>query len=86
MLLAGDQAERRSFHRELWFDRDIDGRWLVGAYDPTAPDPDGMGAIVVKDEHISRFIELLGELVAHPHRFADEPQVVGPPWVKPSLN
>jgi hypothetical protein len=40
-----------------------------------------MGAIVVKDAAIGRFIDMLGELIADPDRFADEPRLIGPPWI-----
>jgi hypothetical protein len=68
-------------HRELWFDQDIDGKWLVVASKDGATGPDGdhdydadVGAIVVTDPRVVAFIELLGELVADPARFAHEPR------------
>jgi hypothetical protein len=37
-------------HREeLWFDRDIDGRWFVGVTGPNTADEENIGAIVVRD-------------------------------------
>jgi hypothetical protein len=68
------------FDRELWFDRDINGRWLVGVTDPDASEGQDTGAIVVKDETVSAFIELLGKLIRDPDRFADEPVLLGPAW------
>jgi hypothetical protein len=67
------------FTRELWFDRDIDGRWLVGVTEHHPSCAETTGTIVVKDAHVSAFIELLGELV-EPDRFADEQVVLGPAW------
>ncbi len=71
--------------REIWFDRDIDGRWLVwaGRHDGVAiPGDDDRhedtGAIVVRDPGTIAFIELLGELFANPARFHDEPTFVLP--------
>ncbi len=76
-------------HRELWFERDIDGRWLVCAATHRADglDRDGdpaeaVGAIVVKDPHVIAFIEMLGELVTDPARFRHEP-VLDPPSERP---
>jgi hypothetical protein len=77
MLVKGDHPTVLSFQRELWFDRDIDGRWLVGVADPTSVPQERLGAIVVKDVGIGMFIELLGQLIADPERFADEPVVLG---------
>jgi hypothetical protein len=72
------QRHHIPFERELWFDRDIDGRWLVGVVDTTTVAQERIGAIVVRDVAIGQFIELLGQLVANPDRFADEPVLAGP--------
>ena len=75
--------------RVVWFDQDIDGRWLVWAASedavsgqPPPHEPAPPGAIIVWDERIAAFIELLGELLAHPERFTDE-QVLGQPRHRP---
>jgi hypothetical protein len=81
IVLKGDQPAELSFQRELWFDRDVDGRWLVGVADPTSAPQERLGAIVVKDVAIGLFIELLGQLIADPDKFADEPVLVGPGWI-----
>ena len=67
--------------RELWFDRDIDGRWLVCAVDRrrSADDADcdqseDVGAIVVIDPRVRAFIDMLAELVTHPAQFRDDPR------------
>ena len=69
-----------TLRRVIWFDQDIDGRWLVWATSEDAvsgmavqAEPSRVGAIVVKDPKIGAFIAMLGELLAHPDRFEDEP-------------
>ena len=69
-----------TLRRVLWFDQDIDGRWLVWATSEDAVsgtaaqhEPSRAGAIVVKDAKVRAFIAMLGELLAHPDRFEDEP-------------
>jgi hypothetical protein len=64
--------------RDVWFDLDIDGRWLVGVSGPDAADEMQTGAIVVRDDVMSHFIETLGRLLADPAEFAGEPVLVGP--------
>jgi hypothetical protein len=68
--------------RDLWFDRDIDGRWLVWAQDYTSTPQDGhddapTGAIVVRNQDVSAFIEQLGRLLTDPVAFAHEPVFLG---------
>ncbi len=54
-------SETWSISRDVWFDRDIDGRWLVwaGRHDSRLPGDgeDETGAIVVKDPQVAAFIE-----------------------------
>jgi hypothetical protein len=64
--------------RNLWFDLDIDGRWLVGVTGPDPTDETLIGAIVVRDRTMCRFIEMLGRLIADPSQFAGEPVLLGP--------
>lgn len=78
VVLRGDRSDRREFQRELWFDRDINGRWLVGVADQDQHQGDCRGAIIVKDPGVSQFIELLGELLCDPEKFSDEPVFEGP--------
>jgi hypothetical protein len=80
LILEDGQREDVWFDRELWFDRDIDGRWLVGVTDQDRTGEEHTGAIVVKDANVSAFIELLGKLVADPDKFGDEPVLLGPAW------
>lgn len=75
-------SETVTIDRDVWFDRDIDGRWLVWAgrhhADGTAADgTDEIGAIVVKDPQVVAFLDLLGQLIADPARFHDEPTFPG---------
>jgi hypothetical protein len=71
--------------RELWFDRDVDGHWLVGvkreahvAVDGEGDWPEAVGAIVVRDVTAIAFIERLAQLLVDPAPFTDEP-VFQPP-------
>jgi len=80
LIFENGHEEEARFERELWFDRDIDGRWLVGATNPQRGSDESTGAIVVKNPTVSAFIELLGNLVAEPEQFADEQLTIGPTW------
>ena len=69
-----------TLRRVVWFDRDIDGHWLVWASDDAGTSPPlttersaEVGAIIVRDPVVIAFIEQFADLVAHPGRFADEP-------------
>ncbi len=80
VTIENGHSETYSINRDVWFDRDIDGRWLVwaGRRDrATLPEDtevnDDTGAIIVKDPGAIAFIELLGELITDPARFRDEP-------------
>ncbi len=77
----GDNA-RQTVQRELWFDRDLDGRWLVCAamhreprLDGEGDDTDDVGAIVVTNAQIAAFIDMLADLVKDPAQFRDEPRI-----------
>ncbi len=79
-VVPDDVQQRIVVQRELWFDQDIDGRWLVVAVKHDGQRQDGhteqdgdVGAIVVTDPRVVAFIELLGELVVDPARFRHEP-------------
>jgi hypothetical protein len=76
MVSEREHLSRLTFDREIWFDRDIDGRWLVWAGD-VSNDPSRVGAIVVRDPHAIAFIEMLAELIVDPTRFHDEPTFGG---------
>ena len=67
--------------RELWFDQDTDGRWLVVAVNHDTARHNGfgeqreeLGSIVVTDPRVVAFIEMLADLVVEPARFEDEPR------------
>ena len=69
-----------TLRRVVWFDRDIDGHWLVWAADDAGASPQfptagsaELGSIIVRDPAIIGFIEQLADLVAHPGQYADEP-------------
>lgn len=80
IILENSHEEIVWFGRELWFDRDIDGRWLVGVTTQRPSGEETTGAIVVKDATVGAFIQLLGKLVADPEQFADQPLTIGPAW------
>jgi len=80
-----------TLQRIIWFDQDIDGRWLVWASSKDAvsgqapaTDAGAPGGIIVWDPTIAAFIELLGELIAHPERFLHEPVLGSPPEAQPT--
>lgn len=74
-LQKGDDAF--SVHRELWFDEDGDGTWLVLAMRPEAPEVHGDrpgGSIVVNDPAVRGFLEDLFRMLADPDGFGDYEQ------------
>ncbi len=80
VTIENGHSETHEIERDVWFDQDIDGRWLVwaGRHDPVAAPMDGddemdTGSIVVRDPTVAAFIEMLGELIADPAKFHDEP-------------
>ncbi len=80
VTIENGHSETWTVNRDVWFDRDIDGGWLVwagrrdeAAVPGTDEENNDIGAIVVKDPSAIAFIELLGELIADPARFRDEP-------------
>jgi len=82
---VGETSVRLAVCRDLWFDRDIEGRWLVVADRHAPPSvaarrdvlPD-KGAIVVRDPTVLAYIDLLAQLYTEPGAFADEPLFVPP--------
>jgi hypothetical protein len=80
IIMADGRREDVWFNRELWFDRDFDGRWLVGVTNQYQAGGETTGAIVVQDQAIGAFIELLGQLVVNPDQFATGQLVIGPGW------
>lgn len=88
VTIEDGHSETRSIECDVWFDQDIDGRWLVWAgrhqSNPLFESEGAMGAIVVEDPHVAAFIEMLGELIANPSRFKDEPTFECPPTGTPT--
>jgi hypothetical protein len=80
ILRDNGQRDQAPFARELWFDRDIDGRWLVGVTQHHPSGAETTGAIVVKDATVRAFIQVLCDLVAAPGDFAGEGLTIGPAW------
>ena len=67
------------FTSDLWFDRDLDGKWIVwsqqrhpGSRDGDDDTRENMGSIIVTDPRVVTFIELLSQLLVDPARFSDE--------------
>jgi hypothetical protein len=79
--IGNDREETIEVSRDIWFDRDIDGRWLVWVQDhDTVVDgtTDGpTGAFVVRNCDVISFIEQLGKLIVDPSAYEDEPVFVG---------
>jgi hypothetical protein len=80
-----DQGEQTVWvKRDLWFDRNDGESWIVWAQhhawehdEPPAedePEAATLGSIVVTDRVVMAFIDQLGELLADPARFSDEPK------------
>ncbi len=74
-----DPARSIAIFRELWFDQDTDGRWLVCAMradgDRRRAD---IGSLVVTDPRVADFIETMANLIADPDQFTDEPRFHSP--------
>jgi hypothetical protein len=88
--VTNGEEQSVDMHREIWFDQDIDGHWLVWASerDPNAlstgdESPEDMGAIVVTDPAVGAFLGMLGELIAYPSHYDHEPTFPGPPGEPP---
>lgn len=71
--------------RELWFDHDIDGRWLIWAQGDAVKGANGeadeaanLGAIIITDPTAVAFIDMLGQLLVDPGSFAHEPTFLAP--------
>lgn len=78
VTIENGHTETWSISRDVWFDRDIDGRWLVwaGRHESNprvGGEDDEIGAIIVKDPQVAAFIDMLGELIANPAKFHHEP-------------
>jgi hypothetical protein len=76
--LAHGHVDAVDVDRDVWFDRDIDGQWLVWAQDHdgtpgNGPDEEQTGVIVVRNPDVSAFLEQVGRLIADPAAFAHEP-------------
>ncbi len=82
VTIEHEHEETRVIDRDVWFDQDINGHWLVWvtAHDGTPADgeEDGQtGAIIVRNRDATAFIELLGKLIADPANFHHEPVFTG---------
>ena len=77
----GDGHLSEVLPRHLWFDRDIDGRWVVwSSAAGTSPDDDesDVGSMIVNDPAVTTFLESLAAMVAQPARFQHEPRLEDP--------
>ena len=80
--IANGREQSIDVVREVWFDQDIDGRWLVWAQDHEATSSNGTdderdGANVVRNWDAIAFIEQLAQLIAEPAAFEHEPVFLG---------
>jgi hypothetical protein len=82
VTLENGHVDKRVIDRDVWFDRDLNGQWLVWALahdgNPTYVDdvPD-TGAIAVRNPDAIAFIELLAQLIDNPPAFGHEPIFTG---------
>ena len=82
VMLVNGHTRRSELVREVWFDQDVNGTWLIGATEqcgtPSNGTEDGRtGAIVVKNRDVEAFLEQLGRLIAEPAAFTHEPVFLG---------
>jgi hypothetical protein len=82
VTLANGHEEKIEVFRDVWFDRDFDGHWLVWAQahdgvPRTGADDGQVGAIVVRNRDVGAFLEQLGKLIVEPAVFDHEPVFVG---------
>ena len=78
------EGVRVHLHRDIWFDRDIDGSWTIVGMLPEDRDKKGFypndapaGGILVTDPTVQAFIDRLALLMADPGGFADN-EIIGP--------
>lgn len=70
-----DACPPAPIRRELWFDQDVDGQWLICAVEPEGRGrAGGIGAVVLTDPRVADFIDTLAQLVEDPAQFRDEPR------------
>ena len=80
-IVNGD-TDTIEVNRDVGFDQDIDGHWLVWAveHNGTLADLEGdgqAGAIVVRHPDVIAFLSQLGKLIAYPAAFQHEPEFLG---------
>ena len=89
-IIVDDHGHATSLviRRDLWFDHDVDGRWLIwakreaqAALDGEGDLPEAVGAIVVRDATAIALIDQLAQLLVDPGQFRDEP-VFRPPGAR----
>lgn len=68
------------FDRDIWFDRDINGRWLVGVTTQHDSGDETTQAIAIKHDTVNDFISVLASLVADPDELSDGTLTIGPAW------
>lgn len=72
--LSEDNGTPAHVSRELFFDQDADGSWLVAVIDPDTVDDDGVGmvsgSVRVKDPNATALIEALYRLLVSPQNAA----------------
>src|SRR3990170_4705017 len=74
VTLAFGHTDTVEINRDVWFDQDFNGHWLVGAVEHDGMSP-GLanggksGAILVKSAETMAFLTLLSKLIADPEAF-----------------
>jgi hypothetical protein len=87
---AQGQQTTVTIRRDLWFDHDIDGHWLIWVkrdaqmgLNGEGDLPEAVGAIVVNDRTAIALIDHLAQLLVDPGQFSHEP-VFTPPALESS--
>ncbi len=76
----GDLDARVRVERDLAFDRDNDGSWLVIIRCPDAGEDEGRVAyILALDPQVCRFLDLFATVVANPDAHAGQDHRIEPP-------
>ena len=78
---TGEHDHTQWLTRDLWFDRDIDGKWIVWAQsklpasqDAVDDEDSDIGSIIVTHPAVIAFIDQLGALLVDPGKFSHEPR------------
>jgi hypothetical protein len=72
----GEEELSLGFRREVGFDRDVDGHWIVWTVGRSRLGAENqLGSVVVTEPTVIAFIETLATLISQPNRFTHEPLI-----------